>query len=143
MEIFCLIVIIALLTLSCCVSCFSMYMVQKRLDNQFKLQIESMKHKKNDYISNKPYSELITFVDTIINAHVINSVVNKALLKKSEEELSIIIDDILIDICTKTKASLSADILTALLSYVNEEFLNTYIIDTARLYLVTRTVKKK
>ena len=142
METFCLIVIIALLTISCCVSCFTMYMVQKRADNQFNIQIESLKHKKNDYISNKPYSELIGLVDNIINAHVINAVVKNALWKKSEEELSIVIDDILIDICTKTKVTLSADILTAIYSYVNEDFLNRYIIDTATLYLVTRTLKK-
>ena len=136
------VVIVALLAISCVVSCFSMVMVQKRMDNQFKIQMESLKYKKNDYISNKPYSELISFVDNIINAQVINIVVKDALWKKSEEEMSVIMYDLLVDICTKTKCTLSQDMITALHSYVNDDFLNRYIMDTATLYLVARTSKK-
>ena len=128
---------------------FCIVWVSIRDIRKFKFQMEQMKVQsivadkaKSNYVYNMSYSDLLDIVDKVINFYAADKVINLGLDGKSDEELSVILDDVLIEVCGKTKFSLSSQIKEALQFYVTEDFLDIYIKDTCRLTLVARTKLK-
>lgn len=112
---------------------------------QFDVKMEIAKSSGNTTIKSMSYKDLQEIVNQLINFHV-NSVVSTSNIRdKSTDELSIILDTMIVDVCARVKISLSNDILNAFYMYITDDFLNSYIKNLSRALLLAKidNVRKK
>ena len=64
------------------------------------------------------------------------------LINKNDDEISIVIDNMIVDVSTLVTSSLSDEIIVALLNYVTKDHMQRYIVSTIRLEIVARLATK-
>ena len=128
--------VLVLLAIVAGIASYSIYSNGKKTQDALMIQIEAAKAKKNNHIINMPYKDLLGIVDNLVNFYTKNAVMDFSLSTKNDTELSVVLDDILINICTDVKMSVSKDLHEAILFYVSDAYFNKYIKNTARLLLI-------
>ena len=118
---------------------YNIYKDMKQREFEFKLKLESAKHSRGGNIRSMSYKDLLSIIDTNMIYYVDQSILISGIAsKKSDEERSLIFNDVLSSTCAQVEMSLSNYVKEALLDYVSENHLNTYIKDRARLLLIAK-----
>ena len=118
---------------------YIIYRDMKQRQFEFKLKLESAKNSRGSNIRSMSYKDLLAIIDTNMVYYVDQSILISGIAsKKSDEERSLIFNDILTSTCAQVELSLSNYVKEALLDYISEDHLNTYIKDRARILLIAK-----
>lgn len=135
------IVLVVLLGVIVALASYAIYSAGKKTQDSLMIQIEAAKAKKNSHLMTIPYADLLGIINNLINFYVKSAVLEFPLTTKTQTELSVLMDDILIQICTNVRMAMSEDIQEAMTSYVTEAHMMQYIKNTTRLILLSETTK--
>ena len=118
---------------------FTIYRDCRHREMEFQLKLESIKHAGASNIKSMSFKDLLNIIDTNMGYYVDQAILVSGInLKKSDEERSIIFNDVLISTCAQTESSLSLDVRNAILAFVSENHLQTYIKDRTRILLIAK-----
>lgn len=131
----CCIILLMLLVILTIYNIYRSYINQKQ---QFELMMEKARVAGNPKINSLSYKELQEIVNQLINFYVTSIFSTSNVRSKPPDELSIILDTMIIDVCANVKISLSTEILNAFSAYVSDDFLNHYIKDLTRALLLAK-----
>lgn len=87
-------------------------------------------------LTNMSYTSIMEIVDKMIQFEVSNTILKHGLRNKTDEELSVILDDFILNISETVYTSISNDLLSVVQYYITDNYLKSYIKDTARIILV-------
>lgn len=102
------------------------------------IQLEAAKAKKNNHIINMSYNDLFSIVDRLCEFHANMALITSSLSSKDSSKLSILLDDVIVNVCTATRLSMSDDLIEAIHFYVSDTYLMEYIKNTVRLRLILK-----
>lgn len=114
---------------------------QRKLE--FEVKLKAAATAKNSHILNMGYKDLLSIVDNNMLYYVEQEILVSGISnKESDEEKSLHFNTLLIDTCAKVETSLSPDLKEALLFYITEDHLRTYIKDSCRVILIAKIEQK-
>ena len=87
-------------------------------------------------LTSMSYTSIMEIIDKMIHFEVSNTILKNGLRNKTDEELSVILDDYILNISEMVYTSISNDLLTVVQYYITDNYLKNYIKDTARIILV-------
>ena len=87
-------------------------------------------------LTSMSYTSIMEIIDKMIHFEVSNTILKNGLRNKTEEELSIILDNHILSISETVYTSISNELLTVVQYYITDNYLKSYIKDTARIILV-------
>ena len=115
------------------------YKDMKQRQLEFQIKIEAAKNTKDSHVRSMSYKDLLSIIDTNMVYYVDQSIlISEIVSKKSDEERSLIFNDILTSTCAQVDLSLSTAVKEALLTYISESHLHTYIKDRTRILLIAK-----
>ena len=118
---------------------YTSYRDAKQRELEFSIKLEAAKNTKGANVRAMGYKDLLNIIDTNMVYYVDQSILISGIAtKKSDEERSIIFNDVLSSTCAQVELSLSSYIKDALLEFVSENHIHTYIKDRARLLLIAK-----
>ena len=116
--------------------------IQYSFNYMLKAQIEASKIKKTDHINTMKFDDILGVINKLINFYVSEKILELGLINKNDDEISIVIDNMIVDVSTLVTSSLSDEIIKALLNYVTKDHMQRYIVSTIRLEIVARLATK-
>ena len=124
-------------------SIYTIYRDTTRLDNNFRLQMTAASASRMPDISKYSYEELMKMLNNIIDYYTSQNLDVISLANKSEEEISLIMHDMSVDICTKVVTGLSPTFINCIQAYITEDFFNRYIINSVNMMIVLNIEKRR
>ena len=121
---------------------FNIVLTTRKNEAMLKAQIEASKIKKTDHINTMKFDDILGVINKLINFYVSEKVLELGLINKNDDEISIVIDNMIVDVSTLVTSSLSDKIIEALLNYVTKDHMQRYIVSTIRLEIVARLATK-
>ena len=122
---------------------YTIYRDTNKIEHNFQLQLAAAQAKQRPEIHKLEYSELIKIVNEVINYFTSQNMDVLSLASKTEEEISVILDELTADIATKVKVNISPMISDCITCYVTEDFYDRYILNSTRLMIVANIEKQK
>ena len=105
-------------------------------EREFNVKMAAAQMANTNGITSMKYTDLLSIIDKNMEYYVNQSILLSGVLKKTSEEKSLVINDILSTTCAQIECSISDKVKQALLNYITEEYLQTYIKDTTRVLLL-------
>lgn len=134
LMIICIVVSVCILVLTG----YNIYLTTIKNEAMLKAQIEAAKVKKTEHINTMKFDDIMNIIAKLIDFYVSEKILELGLITKSDDEISIAIDNMVIDVSTYVTSSLSNEIMISVLNYVTKEHLYRYIASTIRLQIVAR-----
>ena len=134
LMIICIVVSICILVLTG----YNIYLTTIKNEAMLKAQIEAAKVKKTEHINTMKFDDIMNIIAKLIDFYVSEKILELGLINKNDDEISIAIDNMVIDVSTYVTSSLSNEIMISVLNYVTKEHLYRYISSTIRLQIVAR-----
>ena len=136
--------LIVLLMISILVSViFNLRETAKKNEGMLKIQIEASKVKSVEHITKLSFDECIKIMNNIIGFYVSNTILLNGLQSKDSNTISAVLDDLIIEISTQVRMSMSEELTNAILNYVTKDYLNNIIKDTVRIVLMAKINDKR
>ena len=129
MQLFLQIVLVILVILFAVALVFNMMKETRRLSAQFTLQLK-MAEAQTSMANPLKFDEIKKIVQDIIINQCIMEIANNGYAKKTDEEMSLIINDIILNISTLTEQSLSPELIRQWEKFSTEEYRTRFIIFT-------------
>ena len=137
MQLFLQIVLVILVILFAVALVFNMMKETRRLSAQFTLQLK-MAEAQTSMANPLKFDEIKKIVQDIIINHCIMEIANNGYAKKTDEEMSLIINDIILNISTLTEQSLSPELIRQWEKFSTEEYRTRFIIFTVRTAFISQ-----
>lgn len=137
MELFLQIILVVLVILFAVALVFNMMKETKRLTAQFTLQLK-MAEAQASMANPLKFDEIKKIVQDIIINQCIMEISNNGYAGKTDEEMSLIINDIILNISTLTEQSLSPELIRQWEKFATEEYRTRFIIFTVRTAFITQ-----
>lgn len=137
MQLFLQIVLVILVILFAVALVFNMMKETKRLSAQFTLQLK-MAEAQTSMANPLKFDEIKKIVQDIIINQCIMEIANNGYAKKTDEEMSLIINDIILNISTLTEQSLSPELIRQWEKFSTEEYRTRFIIFTVRTAFISQ-----
>lgn len=131
------VVITILLVISIALSTFSIMRETIRLKKQFIIQMK-MSEAQASMTNPLKFDEIKKIIEDIIINQCIMEISNNGYGEKTDEEMSLIITDIILNISTLTEQSLSKELIRQWEKFSTEEYRTRFIIFTVRAALMTQ-----
>ena len=117
---------------------FNITLTTRKNEAMLMAQIESSKVKRTDHINTMKFDDITDIITKLIHFYVSEKILEMGLIDKNDEELSIIIDNMIIDVSTLVTSSLSEPLLDSLMNYTTKEHMQRFIASTTRLEIIAR-----
>ena len=137
MQLFLQIVLVILVILFAVALVFNMMKETRRLSAQFTLQLK-MAEAQTSMANPLKFDEIKKIVQDIIINQCIMEIANNGYAKKTDEEMSLIINDIILNISTLTEQSLSPELIRQWEKFSTEEYRTRFIIFTVRTAFISQ-----
>lgn len=137
MQLFLQIVLVILVILFAVALVFNMMKETRRLSAQFTLQLK-MAEAQTSMANPLKFDEIKRIVQDIIINQCIMEIANNGYAKKTDEEMSLIINDIILNISTLTEQSLSPELIRQWEKFSTEEYRTRFIIFTVRTAFISQ-----
>lgn len=137
MQLFLQIVLVILVILFAVALVFNMMKETKRLSAQFTLQLK-MTEAQTSMANPLKFDEIKKIVQDIIINQCIMEIANNGYASKTDEEMSLIINDIILNISTLTEQSLSPELIRQWEKFSTEEYRTRFIIFTVRTAFISQ-----
>ena len=137
MQLFLQIVLVILVILFAVALVFNMMRETRRLSAQFTLQLK-MAEAQTSMANPLKFDEIKKIVQDIIINQCIMEIANNGYAKKTDEEMSLIINDIILNISTLTEQSLSPELIRQWEKFSTEEYRTRFIIFTVRTAFISQ-----
>ena len=137
MQLFLQIVLVILVILFAVALVFNMMKETKRLSAQFTIQLK-MAEAQTSMANPLKFDEIKKIVQDIIINQCIMEIANNGYAKKTDEEMSLIINDIILNISTLTEQSLSPELIRQWEKFSTEEYRTRFIIFTVRTAFISQ-----
>lgn len=121
----------------------SIHITTRKNEGMIQAQIEASKIKRTDHVNTLSYDALLKIINDIIGFYISDYILIKGLLIKSDDEMSIIIDNVLVDICSSVYSAMSVELRQAMLNYVTEDHLKLLIKDNCRIVIIHKLQPQK
>lgn len=131
------VVIILLLVVLIVLTIFSIMRETIRLNKQFIIQMK-MSEAQASMTNPLKFDEIKKIIEDIIINQCIMEISNNGYGEKTDEEMSLIITDIILNISTLTEQSLSKELIRQWEKFSTEEYRTRFIIFTVRAALMTQ-----
>lgn len=131
------VVIILLLIVLIILTIFSIMRETIRLNKQFIIQMK-MSEAQASMTNPLKFDEIKKIIEDIIINQCIMEISNNGYGEKTDEEMSLIITDIILNISTLTEQSLSKELIRQWEKFSTEEYRTRFIIFTVRAALMTQ-----
>ena len=131
------VVITILLVISIALSTFSIMRETIRLKKQFIIQMK-MSEAQASMTNPLKFDEIKKIIEDIIINQCIMEISNNGYGEKTDEEMSLIITDIILNISTLTEQSLSKELIRQWEKFSTEEYRTRFIIFTVRAALMSQ-----
>ena len=131
------VVIILLLVVLIVLTIFSIMRETIRLNKQFIIQMK-MSEAQASMTNPLKFDEVKKIIEDIIINQCIMEISNNGYGEKTDEEMSLIITDIILNISTLTEQSLSKELIRQWEKFSTEEYRTRFIIFTVRAALMTQ-----
>ena len=131
------VVIILLLVVLIVLTIFSIMRETTRLNKQFIIQMK-MSEAQASMTNPLKFDEIKKIIEDIIINQCIMEISNNGYGEKTDEEMSLIITDIILNISTLTEQSLSKELIRQWEKFSTEEYRTRFIIFTVRAALMTQ-----
>lgn len=131
------VVITILLVISIALSTFSIMRETIRLNKQFIIQMK-MSEAQASMTNPLKFDEIKKIIEDIIINQCIMEISNNGYGEKTDEEMSLIITDIILNISTLTEQSLSKELIRQWEKFSTEEYRTRFIIFTVRAALMSQ-----
>lgn len=105
-------------------------------NNETKKLQKTIKPSTPTVLTNMSYTSIMDIIDKMIHFEVSNTILKNGLRIKTDEELSVILDNYILSISETVYTSISNDLLTVVQYYITDNYLKSYIKDTTRVILV-------
>lgn len=105
-------------------------------NNETKKLQKTMKPSIPAVLTSMSYTNIMDIIDKMIHFEVSNTILKNGLRIKTDEELSVILDNYILSISETVYTSISNDLLAVVQYYITDNYLKCYIKDTARVILV-------
>ena len=116
------------------------YCVMAHIDKKSDREAEEERRKKMrslpQVLTTMSYTSIMEIIDKMIHFEVSNTILKNGLRNKTEEELSVILDNHILTISESVYTSISNSLLTVVQYYITDNYLKKYIKDTTRIILV-------
>ena len=122
---------------------FNLRETAKKNECMLKIQIEASKVKSVEHITKLSFDECIKIMNNIIGFYVSNTILLNGLQSKDSNTISAVLDDLIIEISTQVRMSMSEELTNAILNYVTKDYLNNIIKDTVRIVLMAKINDKR
>lgn len=137
MQLFLQIVLVILVILFAVALVFNMMKETRRLSAQFTLQLK-MIEAQTSMANPLKFDEIKKIVQDIIINQCIMEIANNGYASKTDEEMSLIINDIILNISTLTEQSLSPELIRQWEKFSTEEYRTRFIIFTVRTAFISQ-----
>ena len=137
MQLFLQIVLVILVILFAVALVFNMMKETRRLSAQFTLQLK-MAEAQTSMANPLKFDEIKKIVQDIIINQCIMEIANNGYASKTDEEMSLIINDIILNISTLTEQSLSPELIRQWEKFSTEEYRTRFIIFTVRTAFISQ-----
>lgn len=137
MQLFLQIVLVILVILFAVALVFNMMKETRRLSAQFTLQLK-MAETQTSMANPLKFDEIKKIVQDIIINQCIMEIANNGYAKRTDEEMSLIINDIILNISTLTEQSLSPELIRQWEKFSTEEYRTRFIIFTVRTAFISQ-----
>lgn len=137
MQLFLQIVLVILVILFAVALVFNMMKETRRLSAQFTLQLK-MTEAQTSMANPLKFDEIKKIVQDIIINQCIMEIANNGYASKTDEEMSLIINDIILNISTLTEQSLSPELIRQWEKFSTEEYRTRFIIFTVRTAFISQ-----
>ena len=131
------IVLVILVILFAVALVFNMMKETRRLSAQFTLQLK-MAEAQTSMANPLKFDEIKKIVQDIIINQCIMEIATNGYAKKTDEEMSLIINDIILNISTLTEQSLSPELIRQWEKFSTEEYRTRFIIFTVRTAVISQ-----
>lgn len=110
-----------------------------RRKTEFDLKLQIAQLKQSEVVPKMTYEELLKMIRMNIDFYSDNIMIASGILsKETDEERSLLFNDVLEEVCVKTQVSLSKQVLDAVYSFVTPDHLSEYIAANARTIIVAK-----
>lgn len=117
---------------------FNLRETAKKNEIMLQIQIEASKVKSVDHITKLPFDECIKIINNIIGLYTTNSILINGLKSKDADAISAVLDELIIELSTQVRMSMSEELTRAILNYVTKDYLNNLIKDSVRIVLLAK-----
>lgn len=132
-----IILIAAILVTLLCTGVYFIYRDMKQREMEFEIKMTAAQASADSNINNLPYLELKKILDENMKYYVHQNVLMSGIVNcNTDEERSLMINDLIVATCTNVDLSISVKVKNAMLNYVADKHLVTYIKNTVRLLIV-------
>ena len=116
---------------------YFIYRDMKQKEMEFDIKMTAAQASADSNINNLPYLELKKILDENMKYYVHQNVLMSGIINcNTDEERSLMINDLIVATCTDVDKSISIKVKNALLNYIADKHLITYIKNTVRLLIV-------
>lgn len=116
---------------------YFIYRDMKQKEIEFDIKMTAAQASADSNINNLPYLELKKILDENMKYYVHQNVLMSGIINcNTDEERSLMINDLIVATCTDVDKSISIKVKNALLNYIADKHLITYIKNTVRLLIV-------
>ena len=95
---------------------FNIVLTTRKNEAMLIAQIEASKVKKTDHITTMKFDDILDIITKLIHFYVSEKILELGLISKNDEEISIVIDNMIIDVSTSVTSSLSNELMNSLLN---------------------------
>lgn len=142
-EIILLAIIAVMAVLMVVLTTYTIHRDMTKMDNNLKIQIASASANRKPDIHKMSYEDLMKIVNTTIDYFTSQNMEILALSTKSSEEISLMIDELTVDISSRVVLGLSDEVRGSVTAYVSEDFFNRYIYNSVQTLIVLNIEKEK
>ena len=132
--------------ISICILICSLYTIARtaiKNEKMLEMQIEASKIKKTDHVNTMKFDDITGIINNLINFYTSEEIMRQGIFDKTTDEISLILDKLIIEISTKVTLAMSTELIDAFTNYTTKEHLLEYTKSTTRLNLITRIETKK
>lgn len=116
---------------------YFIYRDMKQKEMEFEIKMTAAQASADSNINNLPYLELKKILDENMKYYVHQNVLMSGIINcNTDEERSLMINDLIVATCTDVDKSISVKVKNAMLNYIADKHLITYIKNTVRLLIV-------
>lgn len=116
---------------------YIIYRDMKQKEMEFEIKMAAAQASSDSNINNMPYLELKKILDENMKYYVHQNVLISGIINcNTDEERSLMINDLIVATCADVDTSISIKVKNALLNYIADKHLVTYIKNTVRLLIV-------
>lgn len=133
----CILIILIMVCILACVI-FNLRETAKKNEGMLKVQIEAAKVKRTDHVDKLSFDDCIKIINHLIGFYVSSTILLYGLQMKNSDELSTILDELVINISTQVTTAMSNELTACFLTYVSNDYLMVMIKDTTRIVLTAK-----